>query len=120
MAFTDPIALTYNGAQVSLPLVERDGTSSTYKSNDGGMVMTISHRATKGGAVQRLVKLDKKVTAPDPFRPQENRSVVYSVHTVITEPADDSVSNADLLLLEKALQGFLTDANVNKVTGGES
>lgn len=119
MAFSDPITLTYNAVAESLPRVETDGTKSVYKTADGEFVCTISHRATKGGMVQRLVKLDRHVTAPDPFRPQENRSVVYSVHTVITEPADDSIANSDLLLLAKAHLGWLTDANVNKVTGGE-
>ncbi len=118
--FTDPQSVTYNAVNQSLPRTETGSQSASYTKDDGTFVLTVSHQATKNGRLRHLVKLDQSLIAADPFVAGISREAGAGVQIVIDEPDQGQYTNAQLLLLAKALLAWCTDANVTKVLAGES
>lgn len=116
--FADPQSLTYNAAAKSLPRVSTQGRTSKYENPTEGLTLDISHRITGKGA-SRLIKVTKTKIAADPLDPSVNQSFSMSAHVVIQTPTA-GFSDAEILYTAKALVTFLSDANIGKITAGES
>ena len=117
--FTDPQSVTYNSVAKSLPRTETTGTSSSYTNEDGTFTLQVSHQETKNGRLRHLVRLDQNKVAEDPFVAGISREAGASAQFVIDEPSGGQYTNAEVLLLCKALTGWMTDANVAKVIAAE-
>jgi hypothetical protein len=116
MAFADPQSITINAVPVSLPLVEAVGQKSIYSSADETMSLTLSQQKPSGRR-RRLARIDSTVIAADPLTAQ-NESKDAAVYIVIDQP-NFGFSDAEINHLVQGLSGFLTEANVLKLLGGE-
>jgi hypothetical protein len=118
--FTDPQSVTINAIANSLPRTDNDGQSATYTKDDGTVTLKVSHQETKNGRLRHAVKLDQNKIAADPFVAGNSRLSGASITLVIDEPNAGQFTNAELLLLSKALIAWGSDANLTKVIAGES
>jgi hypothetical protein len=118
--FTDPQSVTINAVAQTLPRTDNDGQSATYTKDDGTVVLKVNHQETKNGRLRHAVKLDQSKIAADPFVAGTSRLQGASVTVVIDEPNAGQFTNAEMLLLAKALIAWATDANLTKVIAGES
>lgn len=118
MAFADPQSVTINTVAETLPRVADSAPgASFYMKADGSVELRISH--TNGRRNRRLAGLKVTKFSPDPFVPTQNVKLTHSVHVVSDEPL------AGFTLAEKrdtlkALRVWLTDANIDKLLGGEA
>lgn len=116
--FADPQTLTVNAVAKSLPRVSTQGRTSKYENPTDGLSLDVSHRISSKEN-SRLVKVTQTKTAADPLDPSVNQSFTMSAHVVIKTPVAGFSANEQLYLV-KALKDFLTDANIGKLTSGES
>lgn len=116
--FADPQSLTVNAVAKSLPRVSTQGRTSKYENPTEGLTLDVNHRITKT-QTSRLVKVTKTKIAADPLDPTVNQSYSMSAHVVINTPVS-GFTDAEQLQIVKALKDFLTDANIGKITSGES
>lgn len=120
MALTEPQSVTIASVANSLPRVAVQGNSSTYKSNDGNVTLTISHQYGKRN--RHLVRLEHKKIAPDPLISSQNIVHGMACHLVIDTPVTGYTVPQQKEIVD-ALLGFLTassSAVITKVAGGES
>lgn len=121
MSFADPQSLTVApAAAVSLPRVSVGDDESEYRSADGNLELIASHNY--GKRTRRMLRANITKTAPDPFRPAENRQTSMSCYIVFDlDPAGWTAAEAKALF-----DGFRTqfsassDALITKLLGGES
>lgn len=118
--FTDPQSVTINAVANSLPRTNNDGQSASYTKDDGTLVLTVSHQATKNGRLRHLVGIDENKISADPFVAGNSRMAGASVRLVIDEPDGGQFTNAEILLLAKGFIAWCSDANLTKVIAGES
>lgn len=119
MSFTEPLSVTLSGTASSLPRTGVEEHAGTYTSADGTIQVTASH--VYGKRVRRMLRLDIKKIAPDPFRDGESQEVSMSVYIVFDTPSD-GFTVAELLAAWGAFKGLTTassDALITKLAGGE-
>lgn len=115
---TDPINVTINGVATSLPRVNQGPLTATYQNTDESVVLSITHVNTKAGRVRTTVRLDQRKIVTDPLSSAADYDTT-SVQCIIDRPSY-GFTNLDVRYLKNALQGFLTDATVDKLFGKES
>lgn len=118
--FADPQSVTINAVATPLPRVSVGDRVASYTNGDNTLSLTISHLASSKGRTRRMVRVDNRKVAADPFLSGANREVTMSAYLVIDEPSDDAYSNTEVLNNVKGLIGWSTDANLTKVIAGES
>lgn len=117
MSFADPQVVTINAVAQSMPRIQTEGGSSTYRTADETLQMKISHQSSKS-RVRRMVRVDKTVIAENPLT-AVNSSQKLGVYLVIDEPIF-GFTDADIDYVVDGLVGWLTPANIAKVLGSES
>lgn len=137
MAFSDPLYIRYNGAVLTSPLTDVQGSSRTYSFNTGNTAtgwgtMTISHVTTSKGRVRRLAKVSfKKITADLLVTGKNIERSMSCSFIVDTLPEGFTVAEAQLV--SDALTTWLINASssavanspgnaqsVTRLLGGES
>jgi len=119
MSFTEPLSVTLSGSTSSLPRTGGGEHDGEYTSADGLIQVTASHNY--GKRVRRMLRLDIKKIAPDPFRPDENREVSMSCYMVFDVP-EDGFTVTEQQAAYAAFKGLATassDLLITKVLGGE-
>ena len=121
MALSDPLSITVAGNALSFPRVSVNGNSTVYRTADGLFTTTISHQYGANSA-RRMIRLDQRKLAADPFIPAQNRYVQQSFWTLNQVPTV-GFTVTESKDLAKALLDFesaSTYAALLKVLGGES
>jgi len=130
MAFADPQSVTIadlnGGAAISLPRVQDEALRSVYRSNDGNVLLTISHipKGTPGTVnfrISSMIRLDTKVLATDPLNAERSVYLTDSVWAVVDRP-DVGFTVAQHVARMTALVTLLsasTYAAVTKLAGQE-
>lgn len=116
--FADPQTVTVNAVAQTLAAISREPMASKYREDIGEYELVISHQeAAKRN--RRVVRLNRVITAADPFIPAQNVEQSHSVYLVIDAPIA-GFTNTQLKDDVLGLVGWLTSVNVLKVLGGES
>lgn len=115
--FADPQTVTVNAVAQTLPAIERNGTVSVYKKDDGLYKLTISHQYGRRNRFN--VRLDAQKVAADPLSSANNNLYSASAYIVIDMPTA-GYTNAEMRDIALALTGFCNSANLLKVIGGET
>lgn len=120
MALTDPQSVTIAGTANSLPRVSTSGTSSTYKSNDGVVKMTIAHQ--NGKRNRHMIKLEHEKYSPDPLTPSTMLRSGVACHLVMDTP----LSGYTVAQQKEIVDGFIaflsasSGAVITRALGNES
>jgi len=110
-----------SGTTISLPKLGQSLSSGEFKSPDGLVKETVSHQAT-GKRNRRLVRIDHRKVAADPFLAGTNAEYSMSCYVVFDVP------NYGYTVAEQkaVVDGFITQLNatsgalITKILGGES
>lgn len=119
MAFTDPQTVTINTVANTLPRVSTNGTTSSYKKDDGTVTLSASH--SYGKRIRSTIRLDHSKIAPDPLISSTSIKFSMSAYVVVDRP-NVGYTNAEAKQIADALFAYLTassGANVTKFLGGE-
>lgn len=114
--FADPQSVTINAVAVSLPRTLSDGGIGEFVSADGLTKLTIKQNST-GKRFRREARLTITKIASDPLT-AVNQSISTSVYIVIDEPSW-GFSDVDLDYYKDAMLAWASDAQTNKLLGGE-
>lgn len=124
MSFTDPQSVTFAAplpvGAVTLPRVSVGKLQSTYTSTDGNVTLTAS--SAIGKRARRVLRLDHRKIAADPFVSGANNQYSMSCYVVFDTPIL-GYSVAEQLEVYRGLKGQMTassDALITKLLGGES
>jgi hypothetical protein len=118
--FTEPQSVTISGTALSLPRVAQDGSSSSYKTADGAVTMTVSHASGKRN--RRTARIVHTKYAPDPLFPAQNTPFSMTFYVV----ADVPKTGYTITEQKAIIDGFLANlqatsgANITKLLGGEN
>jgi len=118
--FADPQSITYATVAQSLPKIGTGADSSEYKlTNGSGIVydLTLSHTFAKRSRVVARLRRDTVVT--DPLIPAQSVPASMTCTFTIDFP-NSGLLPTDAQSLAKALVGWLSDANILKLAGGET
>lgn len=119
MSLSDP-TVTIGAGTVTLPRVSSGVNSSTYRSADGAVSMSVSHQY--GKRIRRNVRIDFRKTAADPFASGYNKEFTGSVYLVLDQPTV-GFTQTELKDYIVALATELTEssaATTTKILGGEN
>lgn len=119
--FTDPQTVTVNAVAQTLAAISRETMKSVYREDIGEYELVISHQET-GKRNRRVVRINRKIVASDPFLPAQNVEVGHSVYLVIDAPIA-GFTIAQIKDDVVGLCGWLTASSAaatTKVLGGES
>lgn len=122
MAFADPQTVTINAVAQSMPRTSSGNNSGAFRTADGLVQLTLSHRYAKGRA-NRLIRLDHAKTAADPFLAGTNVRYNGSVWLVTDFPSDYGYTLTEAKQVVDGFTAYLTassGANITKLLGGES
>lgn len=121
MSLGDSLAMTLAGVATTLPRVKVNGDSSVYRTADGLLQATISHIYT-GSSARRMMRLDQKKYAADPFIPTQNRLIQQSFWTVSNVPTVGFTltESKDLAKCVLDFESASSYAALLKILGGES
>lgn len=117
--FPDPLTYTLNGVAKTLARVEVGTGRAVYRTADGLITLTISHR--QGSAkdrIQTMVRFDQKKVVTDPLTAAQDYDIQSDWH-VFERPAF-GFSMTDMEQQVAASNAFLTTAYIDKLFGGES
>lgn len=118
--FADPQSVTINAVANSLPAVSRGANNSSYKKDDGTVVLTASH--IYGKRTRRTARIDFSKIAADPLISAQNIKYSMSAYLVVDlPPTGFTITEAQYIV--SALTTWLTassNANSIKLLGGES
>lgn len=123
MALTDPQSITITGVNGglanSLPRVASEKNSSTYQSADGNIKLTLSH--AYGRRNRRVLRIDFKKIASDVFTAQ-NAEYSTSIYMVVDAPPTGFTNTELKNIIDgwRTMMAASTDAQINKLLGGES
>lgn len=115
----DPQGVTYAGAAVSLPRTGTDANASTYKTQVAGVDYSLIVRHDSKKRNRANVSLRRESAVTDPLVPANSIRASMSASFTLDFPTS-GLTTADAQALGKALVGFLTDAILLKVAGGET
>lgn len=120
MSFTDPLSVTISSSTIALPRISVGDDESEYASNDGNTHVLASH--TYGKRTRRVVRIDSKKLAADPFKPAENVEVSMSHYWVWDLPPAGFTPAEQLATYIgfQAMLGASSNAMITKLLGGES
>jgi hypothetical protein len=85
MAIAEPIKIKPLGVEVELPRVKTEGFGSTYRKDDGTVVVTVSSQFVSD-RIRTKVRLDVSAITTDPFDTSQNKENTASVYVVIDRP----------------------------------
>jgi len=120
MAYADPQSVTIAGSAVSLPRVSSDHNAGSFSSNDGLVKLSVSH--TNGKRNRRVLRLDHKKVAADPFTTGVNTNYNMACYVVCDVPTV-GYTVAQQKEIVDALVVYLTastGARVTQLLGGEN
>ncbi|DAD51859.1 TPA_asm: coat protein [ssRNA phage Zoerhiza.2_11] len=117
--FPDPQPVTYNTVAKSLPAVGRSADQSVYKLNDAGTVYELTLSRSNKARNRSVARLQRTLAVTDPIVPAQNITASATVTFTMDFPTA-GLTLADVQSLGKAMVGFLTDANLLKLAGGET
>lgn len=116
--FSDPLAITYNGASKSLVRVNQDSYGSDYSLDDGQQKfkLTIRHTIPPRGKAgeSHMMRLDVEQYDTDGAYVRTDSS------WTVVKTFDKPQVSADALLAGNALVGLATSANIAKILSRES
>lgn len=117
--FSDPQSVTYAAVAKSLPAISRGTDQSVYQLNDSGTVytMSLSHQFKTRNRVVCRIQRDSSVS--DPLVPANNIRASMTGTFTLDFPTV-GLTLTDVQNLGKALVGFLSDATILKLAGGET
>jgi len=113
----DPQSVTINSVAKSLALTNDSPTQRIYTFADGTLSLVTKQNSTST-RFRREVRVAQTKIAADPIS-AVNAQVGASVYLVIDEPRNGVFSDTELAYLIDGLKGWLTNANYNKILGGE-
>lgn len=112
----DPQSVTVNAVAQSLPAINREKLSSTYRKDDGSYTLIISHQ--EGKRNRRVVRLENRMISTDPLT-DANAEFSMSAYLVVdVPPVGYSLTEQEDIV--QGLVDWLTSANIVKVLGGQS
>lgn len=115
--FADPQSITVNAVAVSLPRVSGGtGTSNSYRSTDRSEELVLARQ--DGNRIRTTARINFRKVAADPFQPSINQEYTGSAYVVLDAPKV-GYTNTELKYQLQALRGWLIDANIDKILGGE-
>lgn len=117
---TDPQSITISGSAVSLPRTSSGVNAGVFTAGDGSDTLSVSH--TYGKRTRRVVRLDNKKIAADPFTSGQNDAFSASVYLVVDHPSV-GYTVTELAALVNGFTAYLaasSGAVVTKVLGGEN
>lgn len=120
MAFADPQSVTINAIANSLPRVSSGVHTGEFAKDDGNVALKISHQYGKRN--RRMIRLDHKKVAADPFASGLNVQYGMSVHVVVDTP-NVGYTVAEAKQVVDGLIAYLTassGARVSQLLGGEN
>lgn len=112
----DPQSITVNAVAVSLPRISSGEAKGVYRAADKSEELQVSR--VEGSRNRTSVRINFRKIAADPFQPSVNQEYTGSAYAVVDAPRV-GYSNTELKHQLKALRDWLTDANIDKVLGGE-
>jgi hypothetical protein len=120
MAFSDPQSVTINAVANSLPRTANGQDSGAFTKDDGTVKLTVSH--TYGKRTRRLLRIDHKKVAADPFTTGLNVEYSMGVYIVVDVPKV-GYTIAEQKQIVDALTAYLTassGARTTQLLGGEN
>lgn len=120
MSFSDPAVLTVNAVAKNLVRVNQDGYSSEYRLREatGEYILTIRNTSFKNKDGRNIARHQMKfVHRLNPVAPATTPTLRTAF---VTFEADELDTLVDPVYIAKALVGFSSDANLNKLMNSES
>lgn len=118
MALPDPITFTYNSVANNLNKLSTTGRVSDFRSADEVFSGRVSHETAKNGRSRHLISVEQRKYFADPLNTDRFINSTAKVHMVIDRPLI-GYTVAEMLLLQQAFEGLLTDSLVTKLIQGE-
>lgn len=118
--FTDPQSVTINAVAQSLPRTSAGTDSGIFTKDDGNVKLTVSH--SYGKRTRRMLRLDHRKVAADPFTTGLNVEYSMGVYIVVDVPKV-GYTIAEQKQIVDALTAYLTassGARVTQLLGGEN
>lgn len=116
----DPQSVTINAVAISLPAVRRGDFDSKYQAADANTALSVKH--TIGSRARRVVRIDSRKIAADPFVSGKSNEYSMSAYIVFDVPLI-GFTNAEAKLVIDGFLAYLTassGAKITSVLGGES
>jgi len=120
MAFADPQTLTINAVANALPRTSSDVNAGQFTKDDGTVTLRVSHQY--GRRTRRLIRVDHKKVAADPFLSGVNTQYSMSVQLVVDVPPV-GYTVAEQKQIVDALTAYLSassGARATQLLGGEN
>jgi len=120
MSYADPQSVTINAVATSLPRVGSGQDSGSFGSNDGAVLLSVSH--AYGKRIRRSIKLSQSKISADALIPSQNVRNSMSVYMVVDHPVN-GFTTAEAKYVVDAFTAYLTASSGAKVTqllGGEN
>jgi hypothetical protein len=120
MALADQ-SVTINAVAVSLPRIGSGLTSGVFQSSDGLVKETVSH-SFSGKRNRRLIRIDHRKVAPDPFISTVNAEYKMAAYLVMDVPT----IGYTVVEQKQVVDGFIAQLNatsgalITKLLGSES
>jgi len=117
---SDPQSIKISGTTTSLPRTSAGTNSSTYTSEDGTIVLTLSTQ--KSGRTRQVCRVDVSKITADPFIPAQNTEVSMSFYIVFDRPVA-GYNNTEALGVASGLIEALTASSnsiLKALLGGQS
>lgn len=115
--FSDPIVLTLNGTPKNLARILSEGRNASYQNSDGTVKMDISHTVDKTGRITSTVKFTETLVVTNPID-STNDEDYQSISVQFKRPKFGFAMTKVEQITAMAV-GWLTNANVDKLYGGE-
>lgn len=119
MAFADPQSVTINAIAKTLPRVSSGVNSGAFQKDDAEVKLSVSHAYNK--RTRRVIRLDHKKIAPDPFT-SDNTEYTMGVYLVVDQPVN-GYTVAELKQVVDGFAAYLTassGARITQLLGGEN
>lgn len=120
MSYADPQSVTIGGTATSLPRVASGQDSGAFGSNDGTLLLSVSH--AYGKRIRRSIKLSQAKISADPLIPSQNVRSSMSVYMVVDHPVN-GFTVAEAKAAVDAFTAYLsasTGAKITQLLGGEN
>lgn len=120
MSYADPQTVTIGATPYTLPRVASGQDSGAFGSNDGTVLLAVSH--AYGKRIRRNIKVSQSKISADPLVPSQNVRSSMSVYMVVDHPVN-GYTVAEVKAVVDAFTAYLTASTGAKVTqllGGEN
>jgi hypothetical protein len=116
--FSDPISLTLNGVSKSLARILTDGRNAVYQTSDASVKLEITHVVAKAtGRITSTVKFTETLVVTNPIDSTNDEDFQYLSIQFHRPKFGFAMTKVEQIAAMAV--AWLTNANVDKIYGGE-